>query len=61
MKYVPKDMPVVVTAAVYQLTKDKNLTADPNDPYGIYSIQTGEIRSRGLSWKQKQRSMPIST
>ena len=29
MKYVPKDMPVVVTAAVYQLTKDKNLTADP--------------------------------
>ncbi len=29
VKYVPKDMPVVVTAAVYQLTKDKNLTADP--------------------------------
>jgi iron complex outermembrane receptor protein len=29
VKYVPKDMPVVVTAAVYQLTKDNNLTADP--------------------------------
>ena len=53
VKYVPKDMPVVVTAAVYQLTKDKNLTADPNDPYGIYSIQTGEIRSRGFELEAK--------
>ncbi len=39
-------MPVVVTAAVYQLTKDKNLTADPANQ--AFSIQTGEIRSRGL-------------
>ncbi|MBX4389203.1 TonB-dependent receptor, partial [Mycobacterium tuberculosis] len=44
VKYVPKDMPVVVTAAVYQLTKDKNLTADPANQ--AFSIQTGEIRSR---------------
>ncbi|SQC48187.1 ferrichrome outer membrane transporter [Klebsiella pneumoniae] len=39
VKYVPKDMPVVVTAAVYQLTKDKNLTADPANQ--AFSIQTG--------------------
>ncbi len=46
-------MPVVVTAAVYQLTKDKNLTADPNDPTGLFSVQTGEIRSRGFELEAK--------
>ncbi|SWB00152.1 ferrichrome outer membrane transporter [Klebsiella pneumoniae] len=51
VKYVPKDMPVVVTAAVYQLTKDKNLTADPANQ--AFSIQTGEIRSRGLELEAK--------
>ncbi len=52
VKYVPKDMPVVVTAAVYQLTKDKNLTADPANRF---SIQTGEIRSAALSWRRRRR------
>jgi iron complex outermembrane receptor protein len=60
VKYVPKDMPVVVTAAVYQLTKDKNLTADPNDPYGSAFKQVKFARAV-LSWKRKRRSMPIST
>jgi iron complex outermembrane receptor protein len=53
VKYVPKDLPLVVTAAVFQLTKDKNLTADPNDPTNTYSIQTGEIRSRGFELEAK--------
>ena len=56
VKYVPKDMPVVVTAAVYQLTKDKNLTADPANQ--AFSIQTGEIRSRGLTWPPCGRIIP---
>jgi iron complex outermembrane receptor protein len=51
VKYVPNDMPVVLTAAVYQLTKDKNLTADPNN--ASFSIQTGEIRSRGIELEAK--------
>ena len=51
VKYVPKDLPVTVTAAVYQLTKDKNLTADPNDIQ--FSIQGGEIRSRGFELEAK--------
>jgi iron complex outermembrane receptor protein len=51
VKYVPKDMPIVLTAAVYQLTKDKNLTADPNN--SAFSIQTGEIRSRGIELEAK--------
>ena len=53
VKYVPKDMPVVLTAAVYQLTKNKNLTSDPNDTTGLYSVQTGEIRSRGIELEAK--------
>lgn len=51
VKYVPKDLPVTVTAAVYQLTKDKNLTADPNDI--AFSVQGGEIRSRGFELEAK--------
>ncbi|MFU0921868.1 ferrichrome porin FhuA [Kluyvera sichuanensis] len=51
VKYVPKDMPVVITGAVYQLTKNKNLTADPNN--AGFSIQAGEIRSRGFELEAK--------
>ena len=51
VKYVPKDMPVTVTAAVFQLTKNKNLTADPSD--SAFSVQGGEIRSRGLELEAK--------
>ena len=51
VKYVPKDLPVTVTAAVFQLTKDKNLTADPSD--NAFSVQGGEIRSRGLELEAK--------
>ena len=51
VKYVPKDLPITVTAAVYQLTKDKNLTADPSDI--AFSVQGGEIRSRGFELEAK--------
>ncbi|EOC0266938.1 ferrichrome porin FhuA [Cronobacter dublinensis] len=51
VKYVPKDMPVVLTAAVYQLTKDKNLTVDPAN--NLFSVQGGEIRSRGIELEAK--------
>ena len=51
VKYVPKDRPIVVTAAVYELTKTKNLTADPNNLN--FSIQSGEIRSRGVELEAK--------
>ncbi|KQN58188.1 ferrichrome porin FhuA [Erwinia sp. Leaf53] len=51
IKFVPKDRPVVLTAAVYELTKSKNLTTDPNNIFA--SIQTGEIRSRGVELEAK--------
>lgn len=51
VKYVPKDLPLVLTAAVYQLTKDNNLTTDPNN--SNFSVQSGEIRARGAELEAK--------
>ncbi|MGA7510368.1 MAG: ferrichrome porin FhuA [Erwinia billingiae] len=51
VKYVPKDRPIVITGAVYQLTKTKNLTADPDNV--LFSNQGGEIRSRGVELEAK--------
>lgn len=51
VKYIPKDMPVTITTAIYHLSKDKNLTVDPND--NAFSVQGGEIRSRGLELEAK--------
>ncbi|TCW12772.1 iron complex outermembrane receptor protein [Raoultella sp. BIGb0138] len=51
VKYVPKNRPIVLTAAVYQLTKNNNLTANPDDVN--FSVQSGEIRSRGIELEAK--------
>jgi len=51
VKYVPNDMPVVVTGALYQLTKTNNLMSDPAHVFS--SIQGGEIRSRGVELEAK--------
>ncbi|MDI9220359.1 ferrichrome porin FhuA [Pantoea sp. EA-12] len=51
VKYVPKDRPIVITGAIYQLTKTKNLTPDPNNIN--FSVQSGEIRSRGVELEAK--------
>ncbi|GBU13864.1 ferrichrome outer membrane transporter [Enterobacterales bacterium] len=51
VKYIPKDMPIVVTGAVYQLTKTNNLMSDPVNVFS--SIQGGEIRSRGVELEAK--------
>lgn len=51
IKYVSNDRPLVLTAAIYQLTKDNNLTTDP--VHSTFSIQTGEIRSRGIELEAK--------
>lgn len=39
---------VLATLALYQLERGNVLVPDPNDPTFIFSIQTGEQRSRGL-------------
>ena len=51
MKYVPKDRPLVLTAALYDLTKTNNLTSDPAN--GLASVPAGEIRARGAELEAK--------
>ncbi|HGY2354432.1 TPA: ferrichrome porin FhuA [Citrobacter farmeri] len=51
VKYVPNDRPIVITGAVYQLTKTNNLMADTNGSF--FSVEGGEIRSRGVEVEAK--------
>lgn len=51
VKYVPEDRPIVLTGAVYQLTKTNNLMADPAGSF--FSVEGGEIRARGVEFEAK--------
>lgn len=51
VKYVPSDRPIVLTGAVYQLTKTNNLMGDPAGSF--FSVEGGEIRSRGFELEAK--------
>ncbi|EFN7782268.1 ferrichrome porin FhuA [Escherichia coli] len=51
VKYEPEDRPIVVTGALYQLTKTNNLMADPNG--SLFSVEGGEIRARGVELEAK--------
>lgn len=51
VKYVPKDMPIVVTGALFQLTKSDNLMADPEHTF--FSVQGGKVRARGAELEAK--------
>ncbi len=51
VKYVPEDRPIVVTGALYQLTKTNNLMADPNG--SLFSVEGGEIRARGVELRSE--------
>lgn len=51
VKYVPEDRPIVVTGALYQLTKTNNLMAYPNG--SLFSVEGGEIRARGVELEAK--------
>jgi iron complex outermembrane receptor protein len=51
VKYVPSDRPIVLTGAVYQLTKSNNLMADPAGSF--WSVEGGEIRARGVELEAK--------
>ncbi|HVR53536.1 MAG TPA: TonB-dependent siderophore receptor [Pseudorhodoferax sp.] len=48
VRYQPQGANTVLSAAVYQLTRQNVLVADPQDPSLTYSIQQGEVRSRGV-------------
>lgn len=46
VKYIPTDKEFSVTAAVFDLRQENSLTPDPTNP--LNSLQTGEIRHRGI-------------
>ncbi|SNS24989.1 MULTISPECIES: TonB-dependent siderophore receptor [unclassified Azospirillum] len=46
VKYESRDQRTLVTLSVFELTRDKIKTTDPDHP--SFSIQTGEARSRGV-------------
>lgn len=51
VKYSPSDRPIVLTGALYQLTKSNNLMADP--ARSVWSVEGGKVRSRGVELEAK--------
>lgn len=51
LKYEPAGQNALVTLSAFQLTQSNVATPDPNDPNS--SVQTGEIRVRGLELESK--------
>ncbi|BAC88295.1 TonB-dependent receptor domain-containing protein [Gloeobacter violaceus] len=46
----------LATAALYELTKQNALTTDPDNP--LFSIQTGEVQSKGFEVDLSGRPLP---
>lgn len=51
IKYIPDAGLISASIALYQLTKSKNLSTDPEHVF--YSLQNGEVRSRGIELETK--------
>lgn len=51
VRYMPHARPVMLSAAVYQLTKTNNLTTDPDNP--LFKIAAGEIEVQGVELEAK--------
>lgn len=56
IRYQPEGSATLLSAAVYQLEQKNVLTADPTD--STYSVQTGEVRSRGFELEAKTELTP---
>lgn len=46
LRYAPQGTPLMLSAALFDITKSNVLTSDPD--HANYSVQTGEVRHRGL-------------
>lgn len=51
VKYQPPKVRALFTVAAYQLTQDNALTPDPNPANIGFSVQTGQVRVRGLEFE----------
>jgi iron complex outermembrane receptor protein len=57
LRYQPADQNILLSATVYQLTRQNVTTSDQVDD--SYSVQTGEIRSRGFELEAKAQVSPL--
>ncbi|WP_268647583.1 TonB-dependent receptor domain-containing protein, partial [Escherichia coli] len=53
LRYQPPGSNTLISAAVYQLTRQNVSVTDPVDP--AYSAQIGEVRSRGFELEARTR------
>lgn len=58
VKYQPGVWNALVTAAVYDLSRNNVATRDPSDPSGMGSVAAGQIRSRGLELEGRAQPLP---
>lgn len=56
LRYQPPGSSTLLSAVVYQLTRQNVTTTDPIDP--AFSVQVGEARSRGLELEAKAQPTP---
>ena len=50
LKFLSEDMSKTFTASVFHITKQNALVTDPDNVYGP-KLQTGEMVSKGSSWR----------
>lgn len=48
LRWQPASKNLMLNAALYQINQTNVVTPDPTDPTGSTSVQTGEVRSRGI-------------
>ncbi|WJF91899.1 TonB-dependent siderophore receptor [Paraburkholderia bonniea] len=50
LRWQPFSKNLMLNAALYQINQTNVTTPDPTDPTGTFSVQTGEVRSRGIEF-----------
>ena len=53
IKYVPKFMDAIITASLFDITRQNVLTSNPSGPNPFDQLQLGEVRSRGFEFEAK--------
>lgn len=48
LRWQPPGKNLMLNAAIYQINQTNVVVPDPNDPTNTYSVQAGEVRSRGI-------------
>jgi iron complex outermembrane recepter protein len=57
IKYQPQQVNALISLSLFQLTQQNVLTPDPDPEHAFFSVQTGEIRARGIELEGKASLM----